>query len=191
MLARLLEDQAVNLDELYAEALADAQSGSGSLAVKTERWDQLSESLVDFGKALLTMDQTATELAKVWELKPNLDKPLDVNANEPATRREIELGPRPVPAGGSAGAAPPGATVDLSNLREIKIRGQKRRKWTGHVISHENGLAYVERYDGKRTPVTLSGNTLAWQKPKGGEMRVDIVQKTTDTGNRVRLVFAD
>ncbi len=192
VLARMLEDQAVNLDELYAEALADAQSGSGSLTVKTERWEQLSESLVEFGAALLTMDRTATELASAWNAKPDLDRPLDEHSGEPATPREVDLDPRRVSSSGSADVAPAHATVELSKLREIKIQWpdrKKRKKWAEHAVSHKDGVSYVKRADGTKTPLSLHGNKLSWQKPKGAEVQIDMVQKKTDDGNSVRLIF--
>ena len=181
-LAELLEDHGKIVDDSYPRALKHAQSPADSnLNNPQQTWNQVSDSLIAMAAVMLVLDDTALLLAGEWDAKPNLEKPLVIENDVP--QRDVpSIVPDPVPT--------PSSTFDLSQLREVKIQHQKKKKktWASHPVTHQDGVAYIDRASGKKVVLTLQGNTLSWPSPQGGQVVVYVDKKRTDTGHPVRLI---
>ncbi len=183
-LAELLEDHGKIVDDSYPRALKHAQSPAESkLDDPQQNWNQLSDSLIAMAAVVLALDETALVLASDWDAKPDLDNPLP-------TEQVVAQQPEPTPVVAPDPAVPPATSgFDLARLREIRIQQQKgkKRTWASFQVTHKGGAAYITRADGSKVPLKLEGDTLSWDGPKGGDRKVDVVQKKTEGGNRVDL----
>ncbi len=170
-LTRHLENYGANVDESCARAIVDSKSRAelSKLDEKKQSWDQLTKSLTGFAAVVLAMDETAIELAKEWQVQPDLSMALVLEEESTPS-----LDPSIV------------ASDKLSSLREIRF--QKNGKWVPYAVSHEGGVAYLARNDGSKVPLALDGQIISWQNPNGNRPEVSIDDPAT---SGAKLVYDD
>jgi hypothetical protein len=180
-----LEECGKNLGDTYTRAieLSGSRAELSKLDEKAQNWELLDDSLFRFARVVVFMDQAAIQLAEQWQVVPDLEMPLMVE-QVAASPLEAVLpsAPAPVP------LVLPSSAFDLSRLQKIKIHEGK--KWAEFPVSHDGGVARVDRGGGSKTPLKLEGNRLSW-KNKGGKSQrnINLDLMRTLNGDRVELAF--
>lgn len=176
-LTKFLEDHGRNLEQSYAAGQRDTQNRDESkLDDKKRNWEEMMNSMVRFAEVVIAMDETAIKLAAEWKFEPNLNATL-------------VLEPPPPKAGEPAGAsvASPATQSTLLGLREIRM-ANKEGSLSSQAVTCEDGVTYIARSDGSKTPLTLSGRNLTWTGPKGAKRVVNVDNPAT---SGAQLIYDD
>ena len=183
-LAKRLEDVASNLSDSYRVSNEADRYGSRRtfriFLVAATNDDKrkstfralLQESLVSYAETVLALDEMATLMATEWKIKPDMDKPL------------------------ASGSVPESATgsVNVSKdkppaRRLVEVRIFRNGKWVSHRVTHDNGQAYITRFDGLKVPLQQQGNILSFTTQFGTSFTIDTKAHKSSSNEPVELVY--
>ncbi len=180
-LTKHLEEHGMNLAQSYDFATKDLDSNDETkLDAKSKVLDRLSESLIHFASVVVTMDETAIELAQEWKVQPNLNVALVVEDEAPVDEAPVEeklaAQDKPVTESGA-----------LLGLREIRLK-DKNGAWVSHAVSYDGGITYLALANGNKSALTLNGRELSWTGPKGAKRTLNV---DSPDSSGAQLVFSD